>query len=95
MFLRERATSSPSVAIEKGGYHLHGRYVRLEKIRLRGPTLLRTESTASATAQQSLKYDRRISILLLLCALAAVSCFSFAYWLFVTGQRGMLELAGL
>lgn len=89
MFLRERATASPSVAIEKGGHRMHGRTTRLEQIRLRGPTKLRTESKASATAQKSLKYDRRISILLLFCALAAVSCFSAAYWLFVTGKRGM------
>ncbi|KZV62350.1 hypothetical protein PENSPDRAFT_253975 [Peniophora sp. CONT] len=88
MFLRERATASPSVAIEKGGYRIHGRSAPLEQIRLRGRTKLRTESRPSVTAQKSLKYDRRISILLLFCALAAVSCFSTAYWLFITGSRG-------
>jgi len=78
---------SPSVAIEKGAYRLrHAPKSRIAA--LRTPSKLRTSSMVSETASVSIRYERRMALLVVLLALASTVSFGIAYMLLITGKRG-------
>ncbi|KAI0055882.1 hypothetical protein BV25DRAFT_1832801 [Artomyces pyxidatus] len=86
MFRSERPVlSSPSVAIEKGAYRLHGRTPR--RTHLRGNPALRKDSGASETARVSIRYERRMAFLVVFLALAATASFGLAWMLAMKGKR--------
>ena len=106
MFSGRPVESSPSVALEKGSYRLPGsRRSRPILARLdvgaaqayrpvhnpNRPSKSRTSSTASITAENAIRYDRKMVSLLVLVAFAMVACFGSAWWLALHGQRGTLH----
>ncbi|THH14091.1 hypothetical protein EW146_g6200 [Bondarzewia mesenterica] len=102
IFLPARPTGfeSPSIAIEKGAYHLHAPHRPLSRSRSR-PTVSKPDyilhrpspSSASASARVSLRYERRMASLVVLLAIATTASFTAAWMLFITGDRGESFLA--
>ncbi|KAI0314239.1 hypothetical protein OF83DRAFT_1174924 [Amylostereum chailletii] len=97
LFSGRPVQSSPSVAIEKGGYRLRDRRSRLRintdaRVRAHTPSKLRSTSTPSITAETAIRYERRMISLLIAAAVAAAACFGMAWWLLVNGRRVLHRL---
>ncbi|KAI0051506.1 hypothetical protein FA95DRAFT_284035 [Auriscalpium vulgare] len=80
--------SSPSVAIEKGAYRLHGRTLRRTRLQEVSPLRMgSTGSTVSETSRASIRHERHVTLLLVVLAVAAITSFGLAWILSVKGKR--------